>query len=206
MSGATGRSGTRRGVARITLPPQRQRVLLHHLVCSAGAAQSGAATTSSHAPWRDSSSRRARSHQQREHKRQTCAMHAAGGRWPSALPADTDPAPLHLPGCQPRLWRPAPGAWRAPGDAAVSAATAACAMAARCAASRQRGRADNSSEYATRSCARAALTGRRRCLRRGPCARVRTRAPVQGVCRRQGCDATANAKTGALLLTKPCQP
>ncbi len=64
--------------------------------------------------------------------------------------------PSDLPGCQPQLERLALGAWRAPGDAAVSAATAACAIAARCAASRQRGRADSSSEYATCSCAHGA--------------------------------------------------
>lgn len=45
----------------------------------------------------------------------------------------------------------APGRSRS-GAAEVSAATAVCAMAARCAASRQRLIADSSSEYATCSC------------------------------------------------------
>ncbi len=96
----------------------------------------------------------AQSHQQRERK--ICVVHAAEGRCPAALPADATPAPQRPARCQPQLRRLTLGAWRAPGDAAVSAATAACAMAARCAASRQRGRADSSSEYATCTCARGA--------------------------------------------------
>jgi len=79
----------------------------------------------------------AQSHQQRERK--ICVVHAAEGRCPAALPADATPAPQRPARCQPQLRRLTLGAWRAPGDAAVSAATAACAMAARCAASRHVG-------------------------------------------------------------------